>query len=204
MLLEGAINVGNAVLRGWWDDLIEPDAPFDTLDELEFSAWLIKHGATPAIVKTSPAVRQVYDTSFQYDDGDPTRQNYAAGTALGVFTSLMTQYKGSILYLVQAGFGEAVVAPIYQTSSYSIWPKADNRVTFHWSALSAPPDVQGEKRLLWQFLRANIDPTECCVASGVGTTKYRLYPRAPASRTSSSRAKPRIPGSTPRAWKAPS
>ena len=62
------------------------------------------------------------------------------------------------------------------TSSYSIWPKADNRVTFDWSALSAPPDVQGEKRLLWQFLRANIDPTECCVSSGVGTTKYRLYP----------------------------
>ena len=115
VLLEGAINVGNAVLRGWWDDLIEPDAPFDTLDDQEFSAWLIKHGATPAIVETSPAVRQVYDTSFQYDDGNPARPNYAAGTALGVFTSLMTQYKGSILYLVQAGFGEAVVAPIYQT-----------------------------------------------------------------------------------------
>ena len=64
------------------------------LDDQEFSAWLIKHGATPAIVETSPAVRQVYDMSFQYDDGNPARPNYAAGTALGVFTSLMTQYKG--------------------------------------------------------------------------------------------------------------
>ena len=61
------------------------------------------------------------------------------------------------------------------TSSYSIWPKADNRVTFDWSALSAV-ERSRRKRLHWQFLRANIDPTECCVARGVGTTKYRLYP----------------------------
>src|SRR5262249_7800129 len=35
---------------------------------------------------------------------------------------------------------------------------------------------EGVARLDAQYLRANIDPTECCVASHAGTTKYRLYP----------------------------
>jgi uncharacterized protein with NAD-binding domain and iron-sulfur cluster len=410
-LVVEAIHISNAVMHGWWADLLEPDLPFNTLDGIEFSDWLIRHGADPAIVRSSSIVRQVYDTSFQYEDGDPLRRNYAAGTALGCFMSLMTQYKGSIMYMVQGGFGEAVIAPIYEAlldagvkfkffrkvsglelsqdkasiarvrlqiqaepiggdyratityiadngkrmtvwpaepiwdrlkngdalkqakvdfesnwcteppvgtetliagtdfdtivlaismgaykpfgsnrgfcaelvaqhgpfadfvnniglipsigvqlwstrtlaelggdpltspvvagpepldiwadmtqvlnvepkgpatlhylcgpypttlyrappsdptvpakaaaevrqitvawlnaSAYYIWPKADNRVTFDWNALSAPADATGEARLDYQFLRANIDPTECCVASATGTTKYRLYP----------------------------
>ena len=109
-----AINVVDAVLRGLWTDLFEPDANFESIDHLDLRAWLIQHGGDPTIVNQSPVVRQVYDTAFQYVDGSPDRPDYAAGASLGCFMNLLTGYKESILFIVQAGFGEAVVAPLYR------------------------------------------------------------------------------------------
>jgi hypothetical protein len=43
--------------------------------------------------------------------------------------------------------------------------------------LTAAAGLLGPARFDAQFLRANIDPTECCVASFAGTTRYRLHPR---------------------------
>ncbi len=56
----------------------------------------------------------------------------------------------------------------------SIWPKAahpDGGID--WSVLYGG-EGEGAARLGWQFLRANIDPTECCPATWSGTTQYRL------------------------------
>ena len=56
------------------------------------------------------------------------------------------------------------------------WPAVSNGRSFKWDVLCAPAGVTGDKRLDAQFLRANIDPTECTVGSDAGTTKYRLGP----------------------------
>jgi uncharacterized protein with NAD-binding domain and iron-sulfur cluster len=102
-----------ATVNGIVEDLIKPDLPFEALDGSDFRAWLISHGANPAIVNTSTVVRVVYDTLFQYSDGDVTRPSYAAGTGLGVVMRLVGTYKGSMMWDIQAGMGEVLVAPLY-------------------------------------------------------------------------------------------
>lgn len=56
-----------------------------------------------------------------------------------------------------------------------IWPDAvtpDGR--FDWSVLFAP-GAEGEEKLEAQYLRANVDPTECCITSTKGSTRVRLW-----------------------------
>ena len=55
-----------------------------------------------------------------------------------------------------------------------IWPAAMKAGSFDWSLLHADPAAQGVERLDEQWIRANVDPTECCVGSPAQTTKARL------------------------------
>jgi len=57
-----------------------------------------------------------------------------------------------------------------------LWPGAVAGGEFDWSALIDPLEREGEDRFEAQWWRANIDPTECCVASAAGTTAHRLWP----------------------------
>ena len=108
------LNIFVAIVRGVFFDLILVDAALVSLDGMEFRAWLIKNGADPAIVATSSVVRLVYDTLFQYAEGDAARPDCAAGTALGTVLRLVGTYKGSMMWEVQAGMGEVIVGPLYQ------------------------------------------------------------------------------------------
>ena len=103
-----------AVIQGLAVDIFLPDKPLTSIDAMEFSAWLIKHGANPQIVQTSSIVRVVYDTLFQYQGGDAATPNLAAGTGLGTVMRLVATYKGSMMWEVQAGMGEVIVGPLYQ------------------------------------------------------------------------------------------
>jgi uncharacterized protein with NAD-binding domain and iron-sulfur cluster len=107
------LDIGQAFIRGLVEDILEPDAAFESLDDLEFRAWLEANGAAPDIVRNSSIIRALYDTAFQYDEGDQSKPSYAAGTAAGVLTRLITTYKGDMLWEIQSGMGEAVIAPIY-------------------------------------------------------------------------------------------
>ena len=110
------LDIGQAFIRGLTKDILEPDQPFEALDlaGLEFRQWLVNNGADPDIVASSSIIRALYDTAFQYIEGDQARPSYAAGTAAGVLTRLITTYKGDMLWEAQAGMGEAVIAPIYE------------------------------------------------------------------------------------------
>jgi uncharacterized protein with NAD-binding domain and iron-sulfur cluster len=108
------INIFGAVARGYMLDLLLPDQPFEALDDVDFRAWLISHGADPDIVKSSSVLRIVYDTLFQFADGDVKAPSYAAGTALGCIARLTVTYKSAMMWNIQAGMGEALVAPLYQ------------------------------------------------------------------------------------------
>jgi uncharacterized protein with NAD-binding domain and iron-sulfur cluster len=108
------LDIFGATCRGIWWDLVLPDQPLESLDDNDFRAWLIKHGADRQIVNTSSVVRVLYDTLFQYLDGDVTKPSYAAGTGLGVIMRLVGTYKGSMMWDIQAGMGEVLVAPLYK------------------------------------------------------------------------------------------
>ena len=58
--------------------------------------------------------RALYDTMFQYEEGDLQRPSYAAGTAVQVILRMFGCAKGAALWEMQAGMGEVVVAPLYQ------------------------------------------------------------------------------------------
>jgi uncharacterized protein with NAD-binding domain and iron-sulfur cluster len=103
-----------AALRGARIDLLQPDRPFEAIDDVDFRAWLVRHGARPEVAESSSIVRVVYDISFQYTDGCLDKPDCAAGSALGSIIRMLATYKGAMMYLAQAGFGETVVAPIYE------------------------------------------------------------------------------------------
>ena len=108
------LDVFAAVAQGIMVDLWLPDATLESLDGSDFRAWLLDHGADPTVVASSSVVRVLYDTMFQYKDGDTADPSYAAGTALGVIMRLVGTYKGSMMWDVQAGMGEVIVAPLYE------------------------------------------------------------------------------------------
>lgn len=108
------LDIFNAVVKGMFSDILIPDAPLVSLDDLELRQWLLNHGANPQVVANSSVVRVIYDTLFQYAEGDVSRPNLAAGTGLGTVLRLVATYKGSMMWEVQAGMGEIIVGPLYQ------------------------------------------------------------------------------------------
>ncbi len=56
-----------------------------------------------------------------------------------------------------------------------MWPAARHGEKFDWNVLNAPDGLTGDGRLNAQFLRLNIDPTECTTLSGAGSTRFRLH-----------------------------
>jgi uncharacterized protein with NAD-binding domain and iron-sulfur cluster len=68
----------------------------------------------------------------------------------------------------------------FDSYTASIWPLATQGSGPHphgldWSVLHDPAGRSGEARLDAQYIRANVDPTECCITSLAGTTRYRLW-----------------------------
>ena len=113
-IVRDLLDISQAFIRGVVKDVLEPDVPFEALDDVEFRHWLADNGASPDIVRDSSIIRALYDTAFQYIEGDQSKPSYAAGTAAGVLTRLITTYKGDMLWEIQSGMGEAVIAPIYE------------------------------------------------------------------------------------------
>lgn len=87
----------------------------DAIDHLEFREWLKDNGANPLIVDNWSQVATLYDTMFEYIAGDLNKPNYAAGVAARAFIRIGLTYKGAPLYLVNAGMGETVIGPLYDT-----------------------------------------------------------------------------------------
>ncbi len=89
---------------------------FDALDDRDFRQWLAANGAHAESVDSAP-VRALYDLCFAYTDGDSSNfnsANFAAGAALRCIVRITMGYKGAVCYTMNAGMGEAVVAPLYR------------------------------------------------------------------------------------------
>jgi uncharacterized protein with NAD-binding domain and iron-sulfur cluster len=92
---------------------------WEAINDRELCEWLSAHGAkqvtvgaTPA--ERSPVLRAIYDVAFGYPGGVIDAANVAAGTAMNDLLRLVFTYRGSILYKMQAGMGDAVFTPLYE------------------------------------------------------------------------------------------
>lgn len=113
-LVRDALHVGAAFARGLLVDVILRGHSLDALDQEEFRAWLIGHGGDPALIAETSLVRAIYDCCFWYEDGDVTRPSVGAGTAIRVILRIVTTYKEAVMFTLEAGMAEAVVAPLHE------------------------------------------------------------------------------------------
>jgi uncharacterized protein with NAD-binding domain and iron-sulfur cluster len=95
------------------DGLVVPRPDFTRIDDVDFRAWLTRHGAHPQTLE-SPLIRGLYDLGFAYEDGDTRRPRFAAGLALFLAMKLFFDYKGAIFWKAAAGMGDIAVAPLYE------------------------------------------------------------------------------------------
>jgi uncharacterized protein with NAD-binding domain and iron-sulfur cluster len=84
-----------------------------SLDDEELSAWLERHGASRTTL-SSGLVRALYDVLLAAEASPGGGRDLAAGTALRASFFVLNGYRGAYLWKMNAGMGEAVVAPIYE------------------------------------------------------------------------------------------
>ena len=69
-------------------------------------------GRTPE--ERAPVLRSVYDVAFGYRGGDIAAADSPPARATSDLLRLVFSYRGSIMYKMQAGMGDAVFAPLYE------------------------------------------------------------------------------------------
>ena len=114
-LLADATDFVAAFVAGLVEDVVMKHMVPGELDEIDFRDWLIANGADRRAVTESPLISALYDTMFQYIEGDHARPSYGAGTAAQVVMRMLGGYKGDAVWKANAGLGEALISPLYQT-----------------------------------------------------------------------------------------
>jgi uncharacterized protein with NAD-binding domain and iron-sulfur cluster len=92
------------------DGLIIPPVYWFKIDDLDFRAWIGKHGATQITAYCAP-INAAYALAF----GEET--SIGAGTGMNGILRLIGGYKGSIFWEMQAGMGDTIFGPFYQVLS---------------------------------------------------------------------------------------
>jgi uncharacterized protein with NAD-binding domain and iron-sulfur cluster len=101
----GLLNPAYGIVRDW---------NLDRINHLEYREWLIANGARPETAHEWIGIRGLYDTAFQYLDGDPSRPSFEAGTAARIFIRMHSTYKNAVLFVVNGGMGEVMISPLYE------------------------------------------------------------------------------------------
>ncbi|MGH3642123.1 MAG: FAD-dependent oxidoreductase [Mycobacterium sp.] len=108
------LSLETATIRGIIsDNLVTDPRGFRAINDEDFCAWILRHGAHPDVVNF-PLVRGLYDMVFGYEDGDQERPALAAGVAVLLTGIALFQYKGAFFWKMTAGMGDVVIAPLYQ------------------------------------------------------------------------------------------
>ena len=102
-----------AIIRGCIKDQVATRG-FDALDSENFSDWLQHHGAS-MMVTSSPMALNTVNLSYQYPQGDTARTALMGAGCYLHWTLRSFAYIGAFAWLFEAGTGETVIAPMYQT-----------------------------------------------------------------------------------------
>jgi uncharacterized protein with NAD-binding domain and iron-sulfur cluster len=93
------------------DDVFEDG--FGKLNREDLWAWLRRHGAQRLTLEHAAVIKALYDLVFAYREGDKRRPDLAAGKALQAMIRIAFEYKGAVLWKMQAGMGDTVFTPLY-------------------------------------------------------------------------------------------
>ncbi|MYM84722.1 FAD-dependent oxidoreductase [Duganella sp. FT50W] len=107
------LDLGITIMKGVFADGVIKHG-FDVINDLDFRAWLRKHGGDEQLCVQSAPVRGFYDLIFAYEDGDFEKPNAEAGTMLRAMARIGLAYKGGIMFKMQAGMGDTIFTPMYQ------------------------------------------------------------------------------------------
>jgi uncharacterized protein with NAD-binding domain and iron-sulfur cluster len=88
------------------------DFDLDRISGWELGAWLIEHGADRTNIAESRLLEFAYDAPFAYLRGERERPVLEAGTAMRFLLRMLRGYKHAIAYLLAAGAGETIIAPL--------------------------------------------------------------------------------------------
>lgn len=94
------------------DDVFEKG--FDVINNYDYRQWLTKHGANQKYTVDSAPVRGFYDLAFAYENGDFSKPNIEAGTIIRSMMRIALNYKGAVMWKMQAGMGDTMFTPYYQ------------------------------------------------------------------------------------------
>ncbi len=90
---------------------------FDTINHYDYREWLTHHGADQTTID-SPPVTVLYELVFAYEDGVTqglqVKPNLEAGTLLRALPRIGLGYTGAFMWMMQAGMGDTIFAPLYQ------------------------------------------------------------------------------------------
>jgi uncharacterized protein with NAD-binding domain and iron-sulfur cluster len=106
------LGLGTTMVIGMLEDGVVTGG-FEMIEDEEWIAWLGRHGAD-ALLTGSALVRGMYDLVFAFEGGDPSKPNFAAGTAMRSVMSIVFEYRGAIFWKMQAGMGDTVFGPFYE------------------------------------------------------------------------------------------
>ena len=107
------VDLGLTIIIGMIEDDVFTKG-FDVINNYDYKKWLIKHGANEKYTANSAAVIGFYDLAFAYEDGSEKKPNIEAGTMLRSFLKISLEFRGAIMYKMQAGMGDTIFAPFYQ------------------------------------------------------------------------------------------
>ncbi|MDQ6607101.1 MAG: NAD(P)-binding protein [Actinomycetota bacterium] len=103
-----------AIVRGLIEDGVIVAQDFDVVNGIDFSEWLLSHGAREESVQSALVRTVVYDLAFAYRGGDPQRPAAEAGTALRGLLRTFFTYRGALMWKMNSGMGDVVFAPLYE------------------------------------------------------------------------------------------
>jgi uncharacterized protein with NAD-binding domain and iron-sulfur cluster len=86
---------------------------FGVLNDVDLWKWLRRHGAERITLEHAAFVQALYDLVFAYREGDKRRPDLATGKALQAMIRIVSEYKGAVLWKMQAGMGDTVFTPLY-------------------------------------------------------------------------------------------
>lgn len=86
---------------------------FFTINDIDYKAWFIKHGADEHYIGEFPPVKSMYDGPFAFYKGHVAYPNIEAGTALNIFLRLALTSKGHVIWKMQGGMGDTIFGPAY-------------------------------------------------------------------------------------------
>ncbi len=95
------------------DGLITDPRGFRAINDEDYGAWVIRHGAHPDVLEF-PVLRAMYNMVFGYENGQLERRRSQPVSAMLLIGLMFFTYKGAIFWKMTAGMGDVVMAPMYE------------------------------------------------------------------------------------------